>query len=137
MDDEVKKQTLNRQKFKSLNKRKVQFDENTGTMISILKANNEVLYGEHSQLLSIEEYERLKKQNLMTVQNKFFEVMEKNSHIFKIPYILHQRKKHIQDTNFIKSSGGQTDEVKITFHKNLSSRELLHKTQTVKIHFKI
>jgi hypothetical protein len=55
MDDEVKKQTLNRQKFKSLNKRKVQFDENTGTMISILKANYEVLYGEHSQLLSIEE----------------------------------------------------------------------------------
>lgn len=45
--------------------------------------------GANRSKLSEEEFHRLKKENLLAIQSKFYELMEKNPSIFKVPNLLY------------------------------------------------
>lgn len=133
MHEELAKEKQDKIKLKKNNRRKIKFGEKTETMMDILTRNNAVLMGEDFQNLAPEEYHRLKKENILTIQNKFYELMEKNPLIFKIPHLLHQRKKHLKEVTFIQNSGGQVEEEKMTFTKVTNKKERLINAQIVTI----
>jgi hypothetical protein len=102
-------------------------------MIDVLKKNNAILLGENSNELSEQEFHRLKKENLLAIQKRFYDLMENNPLIFKIPHLLHQRKKHIKEVTFIKNGGGNIEEEKISFYKTTTKKERMINAQIVNL----
>lgn len=66
-------------------------------MIEIIRANRKVLLKDG--LSKMERY-RLRRINLLVIQEKFFEVMEKNPKIFKISLLTHRRKAILKERRF-------------------------------------
>jgi hypothetical protein len=89
VNDSLMREEKDRMRLKKTVRRKVLYETNK-SMSEVLKLNRAVLLQDG---LSKEERYRLRRQNLLAIQEKFFDVMEANPEIFKIPYLLAMRKK--------------------------------------------
>lgn len=93
ISDQLKKEEDLRLKLQKTVRRKVNFDEEK-PMWEILSENRQKLLKDG---LSKEERYALRRENLVAIQGKFFEVMEANPEIFKIPCLQIQRKKILKE----------------------------------------
>jgi len=50
--------------------------------------------------LTKDERYKLRRENLLVIQEKFYEIMEKNPHIFKIQFLLFRRKKLLKEKKY-------------------------------------
>lgn len=115
---EEKKKLMEQQKMK----RKVNFNKKK-TMQQILKENRELLLGDN---LSKTERYRLRRMNLIAIQDKFYDVMEKNPKIFKIPLLIHTRKAILKERKYDKNIPDFID-----FEPDEKSEEIFKKSKIV------
>ena len=74
---QLEKETQDTLKLKKNGRRKVKISEKACSMLEVIQKNNDKLYAEESGL-DAEKALQLKRENLLIVQQKFYEVMEKN-----------------------------------------------------------
>lgn len=113
ISDQIKKDEEQKLKLQKNVRRKVNFDEEK-PMWDILSENGQRLL---KNGLSKEERYTLKRENLIAIQGKFFDVMEANPEIFKIPCLQMQRKKILKERKHLEFD--ESD--KIQFEPNMIS----------------
>ena len=106
------------------------------SMLEKLRINREKI--EKGNLIE-EEVLNLKRLNLLEVQSKFYEVMEKHPHVFKISLLSYNRKKLVKERQLAKESDTKMiDDVKqMQFVKKYSKEFLLERTQQVSLSYRL
>lgn len=103
--------------------RKVTFKQKR-TMQEILKENREIL--KEDNIPKKERYV-LRRMNLLAIQDKFYDVMERHPEIFNIPLLMHHRKITLRDRKY-----GKLNPDFIDFEPDECSEKVFKKSKKVK-----
>jgi hypothetical protein len=116
------KEERDRLKLKKTVRMKLHYETKT-SMSEVLKMNREKLLQDG---LSKDERYNLRRQNMLAIQEKFYDVMEAHPSIFKIPFLLVNRKKQLKDRKY-----NEEEKEVIDYEPEIRTDTIYTRTKTV------